>query len=929
MVNNAAATISVTDNVINNNGSDGMWLGSSALFNTLTVTDNYIQYNSAKGINIPTGTVGNIQIHHNDIVDNVLQDIANAASSNIVDATDNWWGDQSGPYDSSDDRATGGWYNPNGLGGSVTDYVKYFNVLGHSISVIGAPNAPTLVLPGQGISITGTAIVFVWGLNPDTTKYWLEVNTDPDWGSGTMHYSAEVSATSQMVTGFPNNGTTYYWRVSAGNSNGWSDWSERSFVNGNAPPPPPAPNLVAPALGAFAGGTSIRFQWQASTGATMYWLEVNSDPGWDSDTRLFYASAQGTSQLVGGFPNHPETGTTFYWRVMAGNDYGLSAPSPSSFTNIGPPAPAPPVLVSPSNGAVIVSSSITFQWQASSGATYYWLEVNSDPNWGSATRKFYNSVATTSQVVDGFLQDGTNYFWRVWAGDAQGLGDPSGRNFFMLPIPVEPTLIYPNHGDTIIQPESVIFIWTSPKWATKYFLEINSDPGWGSQTRLFYEEVSGTSKTVTGFTLDTTYYWRVSAGNVLGWSSPSTFQAVTIATIPIPETPTLYSPTNGANVAGTSVTFVWSASNWATTYRLEVNTDPAWGTDTRFYYASMSTNSQTVTGFPNNGTTYYWRVWAGNSAGWSAAAERNFVNGTQGSGLPATPTLTSPSNPSNVPGSSILFQWSASSGATNYWLEVNTDQNWGTAGRFYNAGMSTNSQTVTGFPNNGTTYYWRVWAWNSYGWSAASAVWSVVNGTQASAPPAAPTLSSPTNGANMAGTSITFQWSYNVGATTYWLEVNRDQNWGTAGRVYNAGMSSTAQTVTGFPDNGTTYYWRVWAWNSYGWSAASAVWSVINGFSVPPETPALTSPTDGASMAGNYITFQWSAANGAKTYWLEVNRDPAWGTAGIFYNAGGISTNSQTVTGFPLNGTTYYWRVWAWNSAGWSAASAVRSFHNP
>ena len=131
MVNNAAATISVTNNVINNNGSDGMWT-SAALFNTLTVTGNYIQNNSATGINIPAGTVGNIQIHNNDILNNVTQGIANANSGNIVDATNNWWGDASGPYDpvgtqevppcSSDPAAD---LNADGTGDGVSDYVKY------------------------------------------------------------------------------------------------------------------------------------------------------------------------------------------------------------------------------------------------------------------------------------------------------------------------------------------------------------------------------------------------------------------------------------------------------------------------------------------------------------------------------------------------------------------------------------------------------------------------------------------------------------------------------------------------------------------------------------------------------------------------------------------------------------------------------------
>ena len=41
-----------------------------------------------------------------------------------VAATNNYWGDDSGPLDNSDDRATGGLFNPTGLGQAVSDNVS-------------------------------------------------------------------------------------------------------------------------------------------------------------------------------------------------------------------------------------------------------------------------------------------------------------------------------------------------------------------------------------------------------------------------------------------------------------------------------------------------------------------------------------------------------------------------------------------------------------------------------------------------------------------------------------------------------------------------------------------------------------------------------------------------------------------------------------
>ena len=79
------------------------------------------------------------------------------------------------------------------------------------------PEPPTLLSPG-------TAITFKWGAATGATKYWLQVNTQSDF-LGTNMFNEEVGdVTSYEVTGL-SNGTTYHWRVKAGNNAGWSDWS--------------------------------------------------------------------------------------------------------------------------------------------------------------------------------------------------------------------------------------------------------------------------------------------------------------------------------------------------------------------------------------------------------------------------------------------------------------------------------------------------------------------------------------------------------------------------------------------------------------------------------------------------------------------------------------------------------------------------------
>ena len=66
-------------------------------------------------------------LRRNRFVGNSAYGVRNDSPGVIIDAQQNWWGSPTGPYDPSDDRASGGWYNPAGQGNPVTDRVDYRN----------------------------------------------------------------------------------------------------------------------------------------------------------------------------------------------------------------------------------------------------------------------------------------------------------------------------------------------------------------------------------------------------------------------------------------------------------------------------------------------------------------------------------------------------------------------------------------------------------------------------------------------------------------------------------------------------------------------------------------------------------------------------------------------------------------------------------
>jgi len=95
--------------------------------------------------------------------------------------------------------------------------------------------------------------------------------------------------------------------------------------------------------------------------------------------------------------------------------------------------------------------------------------------------------------------------------------------------------------------------------------------------------------------------------------------------------------------------------------------------------------------------------------------------------IPSAPVLSSPVNGSSSSGTEVIFRWSASTGATQYLLQVNTNSEF-TGMELYDSVVTSASQSVPGFTSTGNTYYWRIYAGNAGDqWSIPSEVWSFVN----------------------------------------------------------------------------------------------------------------------------------------------------------------------------------------------------------
>jgi hypothetical protein len=290
--------------------------------------------------------------------------------------------------------------------------------------------------------------------------------------------------------------------------------------------------------------------------------------------------------------------------------------------------------------------------------------------------------------------------------------------------------------------------------------------------------------------------------------------------------------------------------------------------------------------------------------------------------LPGTPVLSYPTNNSIFNDSLALnFDWGDVTGATSYVIEISTTQNFASC---FDCDSTVTPSTHRNTINFGLgTYYWRVTAHNSSGYSSRSTVWQLTIQVTPPPLPSTPTLLLPANASTFNDSlALNFDWSNSINATGYVFEIAHDLNFTSLFEIDSNLVVSNYRNATAFTAG--TYYWRVTAFNVTGYSSRSTAWHFTIQITLPPpEAPTLIAPIDGFNSSSAFIHFDWNDPATALRYAIQIDSDEVFAPPLI---SDSMLTTSQYINIDSLRDNHYFWRVKAGNASGWSLYSSVYAF---
>jgi hypothetical protein len=580
--------------------------------------------------------------------------------------------------------------------------------------------APKLLSPANGASISFPTqpLLLSWTPVLGAVRYEVAIARDPKMTSLVSGAQTVTTAASYIPPTTLSDGT-YYWAVVPVDAEGHAGLPSavRSFTWGwptatttNLRDLVSAPEFFDPLL-----------SWTPVKGAARYELDVNFSQDFNGSSRVCCST---TTVATGFSPTNPLPNNTYYWRVRpinAEGDKGVwtQGTTFTQFFDTTPPLSDPTVTgvhvrdefsdpgPKPAGWPTAVPILV---WNPVAGASLYDLNVFSETNgvcdiqtaaqnmhvvtpmtaWSPLGNNPgplpYPSTGATFEAGGTALSAGVHYCVRIRAeGDADTAGarvygdytflddaftyQPNAPATGSVALPASSDYLAPAGG--VVSGHTPMYTWQPIAGANAYWVIIARDPTFTTLVDYAFTQIPAFVPRRTIADETTSYYWAVlPAANANGTGLPVVPQTglpldplhASFADFQKRSTPpTLLSPTNGTQLPAIQPTFQWTPVQGTLNYRLEVSTDPSFGT-LLTNVATGSTAYVSTATYPAQ-STLYWRVQANDGDGialtWSST-------GTFKQVLPVPQQLSGSTSGDVVP----TLRWASVNGAIGYDVHV-------------------------------------------------------------------------------------------------------------------------------------------------------------------------------------------------------------------------------------------------------------------
>ena len=532
------------------------------------------------------------------------------------------------------------------------------SVLATATPAGAATPAPSGLSPSGGAETTRTP-AFTWERPGAAVSFTVQADDAQD-------FSTPIFTKSTTNTAYVHDQRLplgdVYWRVQAqfasGARSAWSD--ARVTIAGVGAPQPASPLNHAPVLPPVEPPV---LTWGVVPGASGYEIEVDSDEDWVGAEPF---STQSTSFVV---PKPQDVGD-YFWRVRATFDGGVVTAWSSAGSYDVQPLDDVTATYPESNQDTAIQD-VVLDWDPVPGAIKYEVRVGLDQDFNNLVEPVRQVFGTRYSPTTTYLNN--QYYWQVRPINAAGKPTawPSTVQVFQRRWPQAPTLLHP--ADTIAEPavDDLYYQWTPVKHATRYELQVGTDPNFSPNTYAVCP-TAGTTYTA-GYSGDNCMpaqgqvtYWRVRAldlpKSVQGIFSP--VQRFIYDSGPVVK----LAPQSGATVSVPSLS--WEAHTEAEAYDVKI-WDAAGAQVAATTTYSLSWTPRTALD-PSKGP-FTWNVVAVDRDGKRSVSyprdSFSLSGSPASSGQPALTPLTG-NDPSQPTGRFPHLSWEPVTGADHYRIEM-------------------------------------------------------------------------------------------------------------------------------------------------------------------------------------------------------------------------------------------------------------------